>query len=287
MQPYTPDHGDASVPTVAISEEERNAGRISEVSLDEAVQRFATSGVLILRGVLASDFVDELHAAFMDRNQRFLVDANHDDALTVGKRRFQITIELVAPFDNPLVYANPFVMPFMDRFLGTDHILGSFGAVLSLAGAPDQHVHRDFPGLFPREGLDGFLPAFAITLIVPLIDVDAITGTTLVWPGSQRMERIGVHEQTPPALPLLSKGDCMLMDYRLVHGGSANRSDRPRPLLYSAYYRPWFRDHKNYSKQNYICISRETLDGVSDEHRHLFAHVASGEIGFQKAQRSA
>ena len=42
-------------------------------------------------------------------------------------------------------------------------------------------------------------------------------------------------------------GDAILFDYRVLHRGRANASDRPRPLLYFTYARPWFTDATNYS----------------------------------------
>ena len=45
------------------------------------------------------------------------------------------------------------------------------------------------------------------------------------------------------ALPL---GGCLLFDYRLLHRGLANRSDRERPVLSIVYQRDWFRDAVNF-----------------------------------------
>ena len=44
---------------------------------------------------------------------------------------------------------------------------GSFGAVTSLSGAEDQHVHRDHPFLFQEEAIDVLMPAFAVNVVVP------------------------------------------------------------------------------------------------------------------------
>jgi ectoine hydroxylase-related dioxygenase (phytanoyl-CoA dioxygenase family) len=101
-----------------------------------------------------------------------------------------------------------------------------------------------------------------------------MTGPTLVWPGSHRSPNFNP-ESLEPEKPMLSLGDCLLMDYRLVHGGAANQSDQVRPILYNIYFRPWFRDYINYSKQRRLEISREALNQVPPQYRHLFAHVAS------------
>ena len=93
------------------------------------------------------------------------------------------TLVLRPPFNTPLLYANPLVFPIIQQILGRDCILGGFGAVFSLPGAPNQNVHRDFPGLFDRS-VDILIPSFAINLIVPLVELNDLNGTTRVWTGS-------------------------------------------------------------------------------------------------------
>jgi len=52
-----------------------------------------------------------------------------------------------------------------------------------------------------------------------------------------------------PQDPLVRKGSVLLVDYRLYHGGLANRSAGPRPILSLVFTRPWFRDVVNFSEQ--------------------------------------
>ncbi|MEE8525029.1 MAG: phytanoyl-CoA dioxygenase, partial [Thermoanaerobaculia bacterium] len=64
-------------------------------------------------------------------------------------------------------------------------------------------------------------------------------------------------------------GGVFLMDYRVWHGGTENPGDKPRPLLYSLYSRPWFFDWANYSKQKRLVVPRATVDGLAEEMRPL------------------
>ncbi len=252
-------------------EPEATAGTPAPRGFTDATRELRVEGAIVLRQVFPRALVEEMRDAFLDRCRRYMHDVDHADALKVGDRRFMVTPVFEPPFSDPAFYAAGPVLARVRELLGDNCVLGSFGSFLSLAGAKDQRVHRDFPGLFPDVGLDPILPPYAITMVVPLIDVDDVTGTTLYWPRSHR-QRGGASrcEGTAPVRPHMAMGDCLLMDYRLVHAGSANHSAGPRPVLYNAYCRPWFRDHENYSRQGRLVVSREVLDQVPVEYRSMF-----------------
>ena len=63
-------------------------------------------------------------------------------------------------------------------------------------------------------------------------------------------------------------GDCLLMDWRLVHGGTANRSSNVRPILYLEYFRQWYRDVIN--SKRHILISADEYARIPEEKRYLF-----------------
>ncbi len=263
------------LPIVTLSSEDYAAGQLTEETLSEATRLFNLHGTLVIKQAFDVNLIQTMHAAFMEHYQRYLTNKRHADALHVGDKRFMVTVALEAPFDNPSLYGNPFVAPILKTLLTRHYLLRGFGAVVSLPGAKAQHVHRDFPGLFPETPIDAMLPCFAITLIVPLIEANETTGTTLVWPQTHRMS-LEKAAEVKPEMPILELGDCLLNDFRLVHGGSPNNSDQVRPILYNLYTRPWFQDSANYSKQEPLQISPETLNGVPEEHRHLFVHNVSG-----------
>jgi ectoine hydroxylase-related dioxygenase (phytanoyl-CoA dioxygenase family) len=74
-------------------------------------------------------------------------------------------------------------------------------------------------------------------------------------------------------LPYTELGTVLLMDYRLLHAGTENRSSRVRPILYNEYCRPWFRDSRNYFKQEPLRMSRAIYERVPDDLKSLFAHL--------------
>jgi hypothetical protein len=144
-----------------------------------------------------------------------------------------------------------------------------------------QHVHLDHSPLFEADEISTRLPPHAVTVVIPLIDIDLHCGTTAVWEGTHRMvgarqlkDRLNRSPDLPGAsFPTPKMGGCYLMDYRLVHGGTPNNSDRPRTILYLVYSRPWFRDAANFGGQPAVLIEPDQLGKIPDQFRSLFRFV--------------
>lgn len=233
-------------------------------------------GCVLLKGVFAQDYMGELHRAFVATYSQYFEDREFDDALKVGPQRIQVTVAIEGPFNSPRLYANNFILPVLKLVLGEHLILGSFGAVVSLPGAPNQHRHRDHPNIYELSEteatdpwVDVVLPPYALNCIVPLVPLNAINGTTHLWPGSHLVPK-NKGELMPSVDPVVDVGDCLLVDYRLLHAGKANHSANPRPILYNMYCRPWFRDSRNYRQQRPIRIPHEEYLRVPEEFRVLF-----------------
>ncbi len=175
------------------------------------------------------------------------------------------------------------MLAMLAPLLGKDMLIDSLTCVTALPGARDQGLHRDHGSLF-EDGIaaNQSLPPYAITVAVPLVDLTKETGTTRLYPGSHRLPR-GVDGEAPPLgegeLPLVARGGCYLMDYRLWHQGTENRTRRPRPVLYLIYARHWFIDLENFGLQPRLNIDRAVLAGIAPEHRPLFRRLA-GQGGF-------
>jgi ectoine hydroxylase-related dioxygenase (phytanoyl-CoA dioxygenase family) len=114
---------------------------------------------------------------------------------------------------------------------------------------------------------------------VPLIDLTPETGTTCLFPGSHVGPKTDDFE-----LPYLKRGECFLMDYRLWHYGTANRSDAERPVLYIIYCRPWFTDYRNFKQQPRIRMDESDFLAVPREHRPLFRRLA-GKGAFNRTEK--
>ncbi|MBT3333558.1 MAG: phytanoyl-CoA dioxygenase [Rhodospirillaceae bacterium] len=257
-----------TVPAIQLPSQESVEDVTGQVILREAAAGFRDSGVLLLHNAFPVEFVESLHGAYISRYSAYFDDAEHDDALKVGDRRFMVTVEMAAPFNSPRLYANPGALGIIRKLLGENCVLGSFGSVVSLPGAAEQHVHRDHPGLFGDDQLDAILPSFAVTMLVPLVEMNETSGTTRTFMGSHVVD---VDKKTEYQDPVVPVGSCLLMDYRLLHGGLANRSSQVRPLLYNVYCRPWFRDDLNFRRQPAIKLKDKEYRRVPKSLQDLFS----------------
>ena len=248
------------------SESERSAGALSSETIAHLAHRFHADGALILEGVVDPALIARARRTFGRAYARYLDGKEHAEAPMVGDRRLMMTVDLEPPFDDPQLFANPWILSVMDALLDEGFVLGAFGAVCSLPSAPAQHRHSDGPPLF-ADPIGRLLPASAITVAIPLLEMNEVHGTTALNLGSHRD---GSADTTGNGTePVVREGSCMLWDYRLVHGGTPNRSALPRPLLYFVYCRPWYVDQHNFTQQPPLRVSERSLSKLSQRHRRL------------------
>lgn len=253
-----------SFPTVGFDPSEVAAARPSLAKVDLACSLFETHGAVRLLDVFARGFLDELRAYFLHRHRAELSGTTKPD------RRPLYTVDMSGPPGRPEYYANPLLLPIVRRLLGDDVVLGAVSAVLSFPGAPQQFVHRDSPSLFDNFSIDLELPAYALTVLMPMVDANTETGSTRVWPGSHRVANLEQAKQMLSESPDVPYGSVLMTDSRVVHCGSPNRSQRVRPLLYNTYHRSWFRDWGGYQHRPSVSIGRRARLQVPEQFAHMF-----------------
>jgi Phytanoyl-CoA dioxygenase (PhyH)/SEC-C motif len=254
------------LPTIRFTDEEIARRELNPDRVEFARAQFLLNGCLLLENAVDPGLIDRLRAEFLERYASYLEDRPHSDALEVGNKRFMVTVGLSGVFNDPNVYAPPLVYPLIAAMLDAKFILCSFGGVVALPGSADQHMHRDMI-LFDGQEL-GRIPPFAVTAVLPLVALNPVTGATRLYPGSHRLPVAEIKEFTDP---VAAPGACILMDYTLMHGGKANRSNTARPILYNVYSRRWFRDSDNYRRQSPLDMDEEARNSVPPPYRHLFA----------------
>jgi hypothetical protein len=255
---------------VDFTEAERQSGNISVGKLELCTEMFGKYGVLQMNNVFNTEVLRRCHAAFIEKYERYLENKRHDDALRIGDRRFQVTIDLTPPFDHDSIFSNQLVLPLLSMLLGKAIVIGAYTSSMSLPGAKTQDVHKDHKALFPEQEELGKLPSFAISVMIPLIDIDERVGTTRVRKGSHHLTT-PESRNLPTQSPLVDLGSCYLMDYRLTHYGQANQSEVPRPIINIVYQRAWFQDYMNFKKQPPIRVSSERFEALSDSQKELLA----------------
>ncbi|MCB2047771.1 MAG: phytanoyl-CoA dioxygenase family protein [Novosphingobium sp.] len=212
----------------------------------DLADNFRRDGYLVLPDMLESERAASLLQHLYDLYPGYVGGDLPYDIKSVGDRRFNAPIRFEPPFECPDFLTNPLLDALLSEILGDDYVVEAFGVISALPGAELQRVHRDGGPLFPEAGFDGILPPSAITVILPLGDMDEHTGCTRFWAGSQRNEFID--ETRPSVTPEIGAGSFALWDFRTYHRGLANTSDHARPLLYFTACRPFWMDHRNFEK---------------------------------------
>jgi hypothetical protein len=269
---------------------ERVAGTLGRETIEHASRSFRVDGALIIEDIVSTALIAEARGAFAGAYSHYLNGAEHEDVLPVGKQRLSITVKLEPPFDTPELFANPYLLPILAALLDDGFVLGALGVVCSLSSAPAQRPHCDGGILFPNAPLNTLLPAVAITVGIPLLEMNELHGTTGLWLGTHRDPSRSNALRDPSQNstfqeqgiePVVREGACILWDFRLVHGGTANRSAVPRPLLYMTYCRPWFLDHGNFNttsnpKQKPLVAKPNFLADLSEPHQRLLVRAQDG-----------
>jgi ectoine hydroxylase-related dioxygenase (phytanoyl-CoA dioxygenase family) len=246
--------GSHSVASITVTPEERDAGRLAAEKLETARALFAENGYIRVENLFSPEQMAAFDRQYRDRYRGFLTATNKKD------KRPLFTVDIEGVFARREVIANPLIVPFLESFLGADFILAALSAVASFPGAPDQHLHRDATMLFgPDNSADHDLPAYSITMLVPLINFTRETGCTRVWPGSHRIARREDGLAVGSLDPEVHVGSVLITDGRVLHRGAANLSDRLRPLFYATFHRSWYRDFGGYAHRPPIQVSNRVF----------------------------
>jgi ectoine hydroxylase-related dioxygenase (phytanoyl-CoA dioxygenase family) len=122
-----------------------------------------------------------------------------------------------------------------------------WGAIPALSGSKETYLHRDiYPILKTTEGvnmgeLDAMLPPYYFSVLIPLIQITKENGPTQLVKGSHR-KLIVEENQAEIYAPLLSPGDLLIFDGRVLHRGSANTSNEERLIAYLTFVADWYHD---------------------------------------------
>jgi ectoine hydroxylase-related dioxygenase (phytanoyl-CoA dioxygenase family) len=256
-------------------------GGIGETGVALARDAFSGSGIVIVRRAVDREALAVAALAIADGLGRLDADAANREGIRVGDGRYMITLSLNPPFDKSELFASPALLAIARGTLGADVIINSLTVVISFPGAAAQRPHLDHRMLFPSdEAASIAVPPYALTTIIPLLDLNDSTGSTEVWPRGPRMPTPDSWTSRQPGstvLPL-SLGDAGMIDYRVCHGGTPNIGLVPRPILYIVYSRPWFRDAENFSETPPLRVNAQQLANLPAQYRGLFATAAAGHL---------
>jgi len=212
----------------------------------DAYADFRKAGVIVFDQLWPAARIAELLATLETLHPDYVgkVARRPDDRFEVGDGRFISPLTFAPPFDCADILLHPTLVRFFSRALGPKFVFEAIGVISALPGAAAQTLHSDGAWLFGEVGLDRILPAFAMTVVIPLVAMDAVSGMTALWPGSHLHDRDV--DTDPYEAPEIATGSCAAWDFRLRHRGLANNGTQARPLLYVTVCRPFWIDHKNF-----------------------------------------
>jgi len=220
--------------SIDITPDERTTGHLAPEKIAIAVQAMDEDGVVALRQALDVVPVDALGA-------RMLADVAQYEAEYAINNNFQgIRPPPFHPFLFPEIIFNEPAITISRAILGAGATLTSYGANTAFVGAQTQQVHADT--VPPEAG--PYRPTSLLVVNVPLIDMTEENGATIYWPGTHRDIRLHSGNRFPTAemiaewqakrpaeRVLAQRGDLILRDLRVWHGGMPNRTQIHRPML--------------------------------------------------------
>lgn len=111
--------------------------------------------------------------------------------------------------------------------------LAELAAMCTFPGDPGQPVHSDTSHIFDPQ---------VVTIFVALHDIAVDRGPTRFYPGTHTNKEVLMgyteRDEKSAVLGTMACGDCVMMDSRLLHCGTANESDEHRFLFYSSWMPP-------------------------------------------------
>jgi len=246
-------------------------------AVDQQIADFRRDGYLVVPSVLPAARIAELLDHLKRDYPGSIGAAEPGDFFKVGDRRIISPIRFAGAFECADIAGHPVLVSLLDAILGAGWVFEAFGVTCSLPGADAQHIHRDGGVLFPETGIDQVLPASAVTVMIPLVDMDEVSGSTMFWPGSHRkvVPPDAEDDMAEGVTPVVRAGSIALWDFRVRHGGRPNLGDQPRPLLYFTACRPYWMDHKNFvpGRNAKLLAARDALDRLDDPVRQRFVRA--------------
>ncbi len=240
---------------------------------DGAAEALLRDGVAGLTGLWPARQIEDLGAA-LRKSIPGVFDTKAplpEDIWVVGKNRINGLVPIAGRMAGcAALLQHPALLALLDEALEEDWVYESFGVISSFPGSTVQKLHSDSPHLFEDSDLARALPPFALTISIPLVDVDAMNGSTEFLPGTHRVVSSPASAEGAVWCNV-PRGDCMIWDYRVRHRGQPNNGDEPRPMFYATACRRFWQDSTNFVPDaRKLVMGRDGLAMISDERRKHF-----------------
>jgi ectoine hydroxylase-related dioxygenase (phytanoyl-CoA dioxygenase family) len=229
----------------------------------EALDR---DGFVILRNILAQESLE----AMRKRTDELVVaegtEAGKEFEQEAGTDRLADVVNKGEMFE--VCFTHPRVLAAVAHVLGGDLKLSSLNGRNALPGQGHQGLHADWE---EPVGPDGYQVCNTAWL---LNDFTTENGATRLVPGSHRSGRVPQTDLSDPAAPhpdevkaIAPAGSVLVFNSHVWHGGTNNRTDRPRRALFAYFCRrhqPQLLDQKQYMRPETYARLNEAARYVLD-----------------------
>jgi ectoine hydroxylase-related dioxygenase (phytanoyl-CoA dioxygenase family) len=234
---------------------------------DEAARQLNEAGWACLPGIMDDAFLAEIRDAIERLWQQEGENAGAEFRKEPGARRLANLVDKGDVFER--VVSHPVVLEAIRSVLGEDFKLSSLNARSTDPFWPEcQPLHCDAGAVADDSG-------FCVCNTIWLLDdFTAENGATRIVPGTQRSRKLPQEELADPQaahpqeeLVLAKAGSVVVMNTHAWHGGTANRTGRPRRALH-AFYTRGDKPQQQYQK---ALLRPETQARLSPELRRILA----------------
>ena len=245
----------------------------SDVSAGELTAALATDGAAIVEHAASVAIMDRIAAEF---RPHFDKEGRASESDFNGYKTLRISAILAKSPSSPALLTHPLVLAVADHFLLPHCLNYRFGSLTGIEiwpGEQEQRLHRD-QGCYQRSfnGLN-----VQISALWAFDDFTVQNGATRVvlgshlWPWERLPQPDDLVEQAT-----MPKGSLLLYHGTTVHGGGANRSDRPRMALVNTYSLGWLRQEENM----YLAVPREQAERLPEQVQRLMGYQTHGLVGW-------
>lgn len=241
----------SEISRIFVSEEERNAARLSRRNIQKGLQEFHQNGFVILENAVRRRSIEHIH-------HRMLRDFDsHCKTRSIrwnqGRNSGNISQSLpsLPEYLHEDIWANRLGVDILENIIGPRPQLSFATSNIALPRSTGrQAVHSDYY----CHHFD--FPVF-LEVNIYLHDVDSHNGATEFWLGTHKGYSKDDHSSpktgwikqevftprakvSPPIQPAISKGSLMIRDLRCWHAGRENQANEPRIILGFMYSPQWF-----------------------------------------------
>jgi len=232
------------------------------------LDRLETDGYVILSNPLGDDFFGVIEEAALRAEKESNTKPGTSDFDGVRTLRTMGMLAQDRIYEELVIH--PAILGIVESQLGADCQLGSVNLFTIMPGETIQPMHSDHslqprrcPGVDTTRLVPGYVAILAIT------DFTAANGGTRIVPGSHKWEPLDLEHHGDLGTHIeyaghrgrvvaaeMERGDVLIFDSRIWHGGGVNRSkDRRRSGLFFAYWAGWLRADEN----NLLLLSKDRI----------------------------